>query len=304
MDDPNEISEARSQVIRDAGFDDVLAWGQSIATAYRSFENELFTRWPAANSWITSGAPGTSQIGINFPDDTVFIEDNKSFGMEYEFVARPTQNWNLMFNASKTEVLRSKVFGEEVNDVLDFIVGELSGPAGQVPLWGPEGQFGIDRTAPFLSQLITNRALLGTPTGELRKWKYNLVSSYNFTEGRLDGFGIGAGARYEDSQVVGFPPRYIDPVTGETLPDRSRPDAALSVDIANPYRDSSRTTYDLWFKYNRKLNDNMDWRIQLNIFNLADDKGTVPLFVNPDGTIGTRGIRMGRSWQLANTFTF
>ncbi len=304
VDDPNEINEARSQVIRDAGFDNVLEWGQHVASAYRDFESELFTRWPAANSWITSGAPGTSQIGINFPDDTVFIEDNESFGMEYEFVARPTENWNLMFNASKTEVLRSKVFGDDVNDVLDFIVGELSGPAGQVPLWGPEGQFGIDRTAPFLGQLITNRALLGTPTGELRKWKYNMVSSYNFTEGRLNGFGVGAGARYEDSQVVGFPPRYIDPVTGETLPDRSRPDAALSVDIENPYRDSSRTTYDLWFKYQRRIHDKVDWRIQLNIFNVGNDKGTVPLFVNPDGTIGTRGIRMGRSWQLANTFTF
>ncbi len=304
IDDPNEISEARSDFIRAAGFDNVLAWGESVASAYRTFEDQLFARWPATTSWITSGAPRTSQIGINFPDDTVFIEDNESFGTEIEFVARPTPNWNIAINASKTEVLRSKVFGDEVNEVLDFIVENLNGDAGSVPLWGPEGQFGRDRVAPFLGQLITNRALLGTPTGELRKWKYNLITNYDFTEGALAGFGVGVGLRYEDSQVIGFPPIYIDPVTGERLPDRSRPDAALSVDIAEPYRDSSRTTGDFWLKYNMKLSDKIDWRIQLNIFNVGDDKGTVPLFVNPDGTFGTLGIREGRSWQITNTFEF
>lgn len=304
VEDPNEINPGRSQEIRDAGFDDVFAWGQSIASAFRDFEEELFTTYPSALSWITRGAPGTNDIGINFPDDTVFIEDNKSFGTEYEFVARPTENWNIMINASKTEVLRSKVFGDEVNEMLDLVVGALSGPAGQVPLWGPEGQMGQARVAPFLGQLITNRALLGTPTGELRKWKYNLISSYDFTEGVLEGFGIGGGLRYEDSQVIGFPPQYIDPVTGEVLPDGSRPDKALSVDLNRPFMDSDRTTYDLWFKYNMKLSNNVDWRMQLNIFNVGDDKGTVPLFINPDGTYGTLGIRNGRSWQLSSTFTF
>jgi len=304
VDDPNEINEARSDFIRSQGFDTPLAWGESIAQAYRQFENELFTRWPAANSWITSGAPGTSQIGINFPDDTVFIEDNTSFGYEYEFFAQPTENWNIIINASQTQVLRSRVFGEEVNNVLDFIVGELSGPAGQVPLWGPEGQMGQERVAPFLGQLITNRALLGTPTGELREWKHNLITNYDFSEGVLSGFGIGGAIRLEDSQVIGFPPQYVDPVTGEVLPDGSRPDKALSVDLSNPFTDSSRETYDLWFKYKTKLTDRIDMRLQLNIYNVGDDKGTVPLFINPDGSVGTRGIRMGRSWALTSTFMF
>lgn len=304
IDDDNEINPDRSQFIRDQGFDSVIGWGESIASAYRDFESELFSTYPSALSWITRGAPGTSDIGINFPDDTVFIEDNESFGTEIEFVARPTNNWNIAINASKTEVLRSKVFGDEVNAALDLIVGALNGPAGQVPLWGPEGQQGSARVAPFLGQLITNRALLGTPTGELRKWKYNLITNYDFSEGALAGFGVGVGLRYEDSQVIGFPPIYVDPVTGETLPDASRPDKALSVDISQPFRDSSRTTGDLWLKYSRKLSDKIDWRIQLNIFNVADDKGTVPLFVNPDGTFGTLGIREGRSWQITNTFEF
>ncbi len=52
------------------------------------------------------------------------------------------------------------------------------------------------------------------------------------------------------------------------------------------------------------LFENVDWNLQLNVFNVADDKGTVPLFVNPDGTIGTRGIRDGRSWTITSTFEF
>ena len=304
VDDPGELSEARSNEIRTAGFDDVQAWGDSIAGAFRGMQEELFSRWPASQSWITGGAPGTDFINVNFPDDTVFIEDNESFGTEIEFVARPTDNWNIAINASKTEVLRSKVFGDEVNEVLDFIVGELAGPAGQVPLWGPEGQMGQARVAPFLGQLITNRALLGTPTGELRKWKYNMITNYDFTEGALAGFGAGAGYRWEDSQVIGFQPIYIDPVTGETLPDATRPDRALSVDLNTPYEDSTRDWVDFWLTYRTKLTDKIDWRIQLNIFNLFDDKGTVPLFINPDGTYGTLGIREGRSWQITNTFEF
>ena len=225
--------------------------------------------------------------------------------MEFEFTARPTNNWNIAINASKTEVLRSRVFGDEVNEVLDFIVENLSaGKPGQVPRGNPESQLGRDRVAPFLGQLITNRALLGTPTGELRKWKYNLITNYDFTEGSLQGFGIGGGYRWEDSQVVGFPPVYVDPVTGEPLSDGSRPDKATTVDIDNPFKDSTREMFDLWFKFHTKLTDKIDWRIQLNIFNVADDKGTVPLWINPDGSFGTLGIREGRSWQLSNTFEF
>jgi len=304
IDDPNEINPTRSQEIRDAGFDDVFEWAQFVAADFRDFEAELFTRFPDARSWITGGEPGTDSLSINFPDDTVFIEDNASFGTEFEFFANPTDNWNLTVNASKTEVLRSKVFGDEVNEVLDFIVGRLSGPAGMVPLWGPEGQMLQARVAPFLGQLITNRALLGTPTGELRKWKVNVITNYDFTEGFLEGFGVGGAFRHEDDQVVGFPPILVDPVTGDRLDDRSRSDAALAVDIDRPFTDETRQTVDIWFKYKRKLTDQIDWRIQLNFFNVFNDRGTVPLFRNPDGTIGTRGIREGRSWQLTNTFEF
>lgn len=304
VDDPGELSEARSDFIRAQGFNDPLAWGDSIAAAFRNMQETIFTRWPAANSWVTGGALGTDTFNIIFPDDTVFIEDNESFGTEIEFTARPTDNWNLAINAAKTEVLRTKVFSDAVNEVIDYIVGELSGPAGQVPMWGPEGTMLQGWVAPFSGELITNRALLGTPTGELRKWRINAISSYDFTEGALAGFGVGAGIRYEDSQVIGFPPRYVNPVTGEPYPDRGGADAALSVDIDNPYRDNDRWTYDLWLRYDTKLSDKINWRIQLNVFNVTDDHGTVPLWVNPDGAIATRGIREGRSWQLTNTFEF
>lgn len=276
VDDPGELSVARSEEIRDLGYTSAQDWLNDAASSFRAMEQELFSRWPATQSWITGGEPGTDFINVNFPDDTVFIEDNTSRGQEYEFLARPTPNWNILVNASRTEVLRSKVFGDEVNEVLDFIVGELSGPAGTVPLWGPGGQFTGTRVAPFLGQLITNRALLGTPTGELREWKLNVVTSYNFTDGPLDGFGVGLGYRYEDPQVIGFPPIYIDPVTGEPQ-DVPQPNSALSVDLDSPFEDDARHTYDLWLKYKTRLFDKVDWRIQLNVFNVADDEGTVPL---------------------------
>lgn len=302
VDDPGELSEGRSAEIRAAGFNDVQSWGQAASSAFRNMQETLFSQWPSTQSWITGGEIGSDHINVNFPDDTVFTEDNKSSGVEFEFTARPTDNWNILVNVSQTEVLRSKVFQDDVNEVLDFIVAELNGIAGDVPLWGPGGQMGRVRVAPFLGQLITNRALLGTPTGEIREWKWNVVTNYDFDEGFLDGFGIGGAVRWEDSQVIGFPPIYVDPQTGAPV-ERSNT-AALSVDLDSPIRDESRTTYDLWLKYKLKVFDNIDWRLQLNIYNLFDDKGTTPLHINPDGSYGTEGIRFGRSWQISSTFEF
>lgn len=315
VDDPDELGPSLSQRIRETGFDDAFGWGDSVAQAYRDFRQKLSTRWPTSDLWISDTHPQTNEPLINFPDDTVFVEDNTSFGTEFEFTARPVDNWNIRISASKTEALRSKVYGDQVRELIDFITDEVTGLPGQIPVLTPNGgNFfrwpGDDseflagtRALPFIAQLVTNRALLGTPTGELRKWKANIVSSYGFRAGFLSGIGIGAGVRYENSQVIGFPPIYVDPVTGERLTGR-RADEAITVDLDNPYRDDSRTTADLWLNYRRKLNDKIDWRIQLNVFNVFDDEGTVPLWINPDGTVGTRGIRFGRSWSLTNTFEF
>ncbi len=204
-------------------------------------EDLFLNEYPVTQAWITGGAPGTDNISVIFPDDTVFIEDNESFGYEYEFTARPTPNWNIIVNISKTEVLRSRVFTEETNEVIDFIVNRVNGPAGDIAMWCPECNVIKDWVAPFIGQLVTNRALLGTPTGELRKWKGNLVTNYNFTDGILDGVGIGGAVRYDDSQVIGFPPIYVDPVTGNPITGATIPsNAAITVDLDRPYMDDDR----------------------------------------------------------------
>jgi hypothetical protein len=76
------------------------------------------------------------------------------------------------------------------------------------------------------------------------------------------------------------------------------------VQLDETYRDAARHTVDLWVSYARPLSSNINWKIQLNVFNAFGKNETVPLHRNPDGSIGLRGIREGVSWSLTNTLRF
>jgi len=263
---PEDLDPLRRQQFEESGFDTVLEYGDFIAQEFRDFSAELFARFPAMNNLKVDPEwdPATTQERDNLilPLDSVFVEDNSSFGLEFDFTAQPTDNWNLTVNAAKVQALRSRIFSDQLNEVLDFFIEGMAGPAGSLPLWGPNGQQVRDRVAPLTGALASNRALLGTPTGELRKWRVNVINDYKFTEGLLDGFGVGGAFRHESSQTIGFQPILIDPATGNEV-EPGFPGAAVSVDPDRPFEDQARQTVDVWFKYRRKLTDRIDWRVEL-----------------------------------------
>jgi len=297
-----------------AGFDSEADFRtQVVAPAFRELEDGLYNILDGvARPWFTDEdfSPGQqTRTSVSFPDDTVFTEDQSSFGLEFEFFAQPTENWNLTVNASKVTSVRDQIFSDDLNQVLDFIVEGMAGPAGNLPMWCAfcgtfNGNSIRDWIAPFTGQLISVRATEGASQPEIRKWRVNVITNYDFNEGFLDGFGAGVAFRYEDEATLGFQPIIVDSFTGERLDDPGTSGAALAVDLDQPFTDSARETFDVWLKYKRKLTDRIDWRIQLNFFNVFNDREAVPLFVNPDGSVGSRGIREGRSWQLTNTFEF
>jgi len=95
----------------------------------------------------------------------------------------------------------------------------------------------------------------GVKQQELREWRYNLINSYTFNEGFLDGFTIGGVARWQDRVAIGNP--LI--LTSE---------GSLVRDDNNPYYGENEFNADVWFAYNTKIGENIDWKIQLNIRNL------------------------------------
>ena len=56
----------------------------------------------------------------------------------------------------------------------------------------------------------------GSDAPEIRKWRANLVSNYNFWEGPLKGVNIGGSLRYMSGSIVGYP--VIDRLSDKLVP--------------------------------------------------------------------------------------
>lgn len=222
-------------------------------------------------------------------------EDQVSRGWEYEFTANPTNNWRLTFNASKTEATRSNVGGAAFAEFVGLINTALNNtPAGDIRLWwgGDTNTLLTDWNSTFYSNYSLMKLQEGTFSPELRKWHFNAISTYAFTTGRLKGFYVGGGYRWQDKVAIGYKPVAT-----------SNPNI-ITFDLANPYMGPTEDAIDAWVGYSRKLRGNVNWRIQLNVRNLFKGNELIPLTAQPDGSVAAWRIAPSQVWQVTNTFTF
>ncbi|MDP0499677.1 MAG: TonB-dependent receptor [Verrucomicrobiota bacterium JB022] len=229
------------------------------------------------------------------PNGLAITQDTRSEGYEFEFIANPTKNWRISFNASKTEATRILVGDPRTTEYVDMIGDYLNNtPAGDLRVfWGnPEA---TTMLAQWNQNFAANWALVklqeGAATPEIRKWRYNIVTNYSFTEGFLDGVNIGGSYRWQDDVVIGYPVVQVD--------------GRSTFDIGNPYKGPTEDFVDLWVGYKRMLTSNVEWSIQLNVRNAFSDGGLVPVSVQPDGeTWAAVRIKPERTFYLTNTFSF
>src|SRR6185436_17967930 len=147
--------------------------------------------------------------------------DLVSEGDEYEIVANPTRNWRIAFNASKSTAIRSNT-GLDLQDILlNGVVPLIAGPAGTLVQETNGTQFGNANRNGVIVPMLQITTQDGSPTSELRRWHWNFVSNYRFTEGFVRGFNVGAAARWQDKIAIGFPV-IVDPVAGP-IPDVKHP---------------------------------------------------------------------------------
>jgi hypothetical protein len=93
--------------------------------------------------------------------------------------------------------------------------------------------------------------------------------------------------------VIGY-----KPLPGKTASD-------VSFDIANPYRGPTETNVDFWVGYGRKnVWRGIDWRVQLNVRNVAQHDSLIPVTAQPDGSPAGFRIAPVETWTLQNTFKF
>jgi hypothetical protein len=164
------------------------------------------------------------------------------------------------------------------------------GPAGTLRVNDANAVVLADNWRTNYNQLLPYLASEDAPANELREWRWNAITNYTFGEGRLKGFSIGGGVRWQDELVYGFP--IID-------------DAAFGIvpDIRNPYHGPSQTSYDAWVGYRRKF-QRFSWSVQLNVRNIGVGNELIPVSAQPDGTPNSWRIREAQTWSLRSTFAF
>jgi hypothetical protein len=275
----------------------------SVIAAWRAWQKSVDPRFYAA--WGINLNDHTKSVGATAPNGFAVTEDSSSQGYEVEFNANPVHNWRIQINGSKTTAQRNNIGGTNLRAFMEAYNKALNTPgAGYDGVKGGVGDLriwwgGAGNTTTLLdwnggigSEFAQRKLQEGTNAPELRKWRWNAISNYEFDRGWMKGINVGAGVRYESSIVIGY-----KPIPGATASD-------ISFDIANPYKGPSETNYDLWMGYRRKVWRNIEWSIQLNVRNVGVGDELIPITTEPDGTIATYRIRPPQSWMLTNTFSF
>jgi hypothetical protein len=128
----------------------------------------------------------------------------------------------------------------------------MAGPAGDLVRFNSDysapNELRMDWT-PWRGQYTLLKLQEKTAASELRKWRYNFVTNYSFSNGRLKGIGVGGGYRWQDKVVIGYP----------VIPDPKDATKA-SFDLTKPYYGPSEDALDLWASYERKITKTINWR--------------------------------------------
>ena len=282
---------------------------RAVIEAVRTFQRAVDPRFWDAWRIDTFGdfGPSTSEVTYSVPTGFAIIEDNVSKGWEIELSAEPLEGWRISANASKTDARRTNVGNENIREFMDLVQSSLriadgNGVGRLQHYWGTEdvvtagknwfdgeGLAGAPGSEWRLAQLVEN-----TTVPELREWRVNLITNYDFRQGRLAGLNLGGGMRYQSSVIIAYPPTGdpTDPTTVE-------------YDLDSPVEGPSETNFDFWVGYQKQLTDKIHWRVQLNVYNaFSGDNDLIPITAQPTGEFAAYRIAPKRSWSISNTFEF
>ncbi len=145
-------------------------------------------------------------------------------------------------------------------------------------------------------QYAIARDLDGQAAPGQRKLRWSVLSNYNFTEGRLKGYGLGGSVRWEDRAIIGY--------YGRPNPGSGSTDLTLS-DISRPIYDSANTYADVWVSYSRRImDDKVNMKLQLNVVNAFEGGSLRVVGVNYDGSPNSYRIIDPRQFILSAKFDF
>jgi len=274
----------------------------------RAFEKAVDPRFWKAWGFVSAATvqsnstalPNPYVVPNGIPNGFTITEDGVSKGYEIELNANPVPNWRITLNASKQEAVRNNIGGAALNTFMNQLITMVQGDGGLMHFWWgtsdvprAKGIFytGVGAPGALGADWANLKLVEGAAAPEIRTWRYNLVSNYDFTRSILKGFNIGGAVRYQSGVTIGYPP------TG----DPTKPDT-LGFDLANPYKGPSETNYDAWIGYSRTVLRNVKWHVQLNVTNLFKHDYLIP--ITAQGPIAGQAAGTPAGYRIGPTQTF
>ena len=241
---------------------------------------------------FTPGPNGTTIVDRDDRIGTVVgTTDVLGKGYEFDVTYNPTRQWRISFNAARQEAVSGNT-GAAFVQMLALLEPIWGGSAGSLPNSATSGNTLGQAFAQVKADVDKAVLLDGSPSPELRKWRFNTVTNYSFTEGRLKGWRVGGALRWQDKSAIGYPVRIL-------------PDGSGVFDVTKPYFGPTETNIDGWIGYSRKIyGDKVKWSAQLNVRNIGVGNKLIPVNAQPDGTYNTMRIAEPQTWLLTNTFEF
>ncbi len=238
---------------------------------------------------------GVLVIDRNSVPGTIATSDVLTEGFEVDLVANPTDNWRIMLNVGNQEAASSNGAPEQKR-LVDYMNAQ----------WAQSGLFGLRDSVTFgaragfqrrwanrvIAPLNSFLAKEGTSVPELRKWRANLITTYDFSgDTALKGWSVGGAVRWQDEITIGFD-QFVSP------------EAGIQPDLDNPIIAPDQLNGDIWISHVRKLTERIDWKIQLNMRNAFGDNDDIPVKADPNGDIAIIRIPNEQLWFVTNTFSF
>ncbi len=258
--------------------------------ALRMLPQPVRDRW---EGWDENGAGKFGQWTPNPGQAT--SQDFVSEGFELDVAGSLTTNWTVAFNVAKQETITSNVApvgSEFVFAVADNLANSPLGLMIDSPNLEEDNWWSNRWANNSVNPVVAALAAEGKVSPEQRKWRWNLVSNYSFTEGALKGVQVGGALRWQDKIATGY----------RVVVENSR----VTPLIDSPFFGESETNGDIWVKYGRKiLDDKVDWVVQLNVRNLyRSNSDFIPIITNPDGRHVVFRNPNPEEVYLTNTFKF
>ncbi|MDQ8198010.1 TonB-dependent receptor plug domain-containing protein [Pelagicoccus enzymogenes] len=190
--------------------------------------------------------------------------DDKSDGYELSVTGNLTPNFRMQANFSITNRDRFNTYVDADRLIENYRNWFLSLPSTQAEgldteIRDPVGDQTVGESAEsfFLawSDDVQGHRIAEEIGRGLRKYKANLFATYDFKDGPMDGLSVGGGVRYNSANIVG-----VDQ-DGNVL----KGEALEYVDLR------------LSYKFSQKLFDKVAWDIGLNVSNLFEQDGIIPI---------------------------